>query len=561
MPLSNSSSSEPEGANRSLVLLLPVALAVQTVILAVLGYWHRYQINPDAVAYIRIALYFTRGDFGLAVSGYWGPMLSWLIAPILRLVDNPLFAARIVMGLSALIFTMGGIAVFRAVRLTRHGMVLGTGLLILAGSHWSVTVISPDLLMSGLLALASSLLFSRSWPYRWKTQLLAGLAFGLACLTKSVALPITVLLIAGLGFLPRASRRGGIGHCLRASATTMVAVAVIVFPWALCMSIKYGKPVLSTSAGINHAIVGPGDIERYHPIVRGFRVPEQGRITDWEDPPVEAYHYWSPIENRGYFLHQCRLLKKNFSAVLDYLGSFDRFRLGLASLSLCCVALASGWKGSDGGHWRWSIVPAASVGVIYLPIYCSDPRYYYLAYPYLFASSSGLINSLSPDNRSTCGRPLGILILTWSFLVPLAYDLAGDVSSRVGWDGRPPDWLMLARAIDSAGVKGPIAGADSTGMYLGLFSQRTFLGSDPRATPESFAVSGAGLIVVARGTVLARELSNDARFQDLSPALRIGPEVSPHQVFRITDRASCAGRYVRETSWAGWVTTEGGKEQ
>ena len=40
-----------------------------------------HQINPDGVAYMRLARYWAEGRLDLAVSSYWGPLLSWLLVP------------------------------------------------------------------------------------------------------------------------------------------------------------------------------------------------------------------------------------------------------------------------------------------------------------------------------------------------------------------------------------------------------------------------------------------------------------------------------------------------
>ena len=43
------------------------------------------RLNTDAIAYMRIAEYWAAGNFELAVTGYWGPLLSLLMVPFLYL--------------------------------------------------------------------------------------------------------------------------------------------------------------------------------------------------------------------------------------------------------------------------------------------------------------------------------------------------------------------------------------------------------------------------------------------------------------------------------------------
>src|ERR1700757_2469317 len=52
--------------------------------LALLGVYFRNALNTDAVPSLRIANYYAVAKLDLAVSGYWAPFLSWLMAPLLK---------------------------------------------------------------------------------------------------------------------------------------------------------------------------------------------------------------------------------------------------------------------------------------------------------------------------------------------------------------------------------------------------------------------------------------------------------------------------------------------
>lgn len=45
--------------------------------------YYQYQINPDGICYISIAQKYLSGNYGSAINGYWGPLLSWLLVPFL----------------------------------------------------------------------------------------------------------------------------------------------------------------------------------------------------------------------------------------------------------------------------------------------------------------------------------------------------------------------------------------------------------------------------------------------------------------------------------------------
>src|SRR5678815_536426 len=113
------------------------------------------QVDEDAIYYIRIAQYYLSGKVDLMISGYWGPMLSWLIAPWLLVFQDPLFAARAAMAVSAMVFLFGCVCVLRAVQLPAPAVVIGAWIIASIGLVWSVAGITPDLLLTGLFAFGT----------------------------------------------------------------------------------------------------------------------------------------------------------------------------------------------------------------------------------------------------------------------------------------------------------------------------------------------------------------------------------------------------------------------
>ncbi|MEK7706793.1 MAG: hypothetical protein AAB380_02210, partial [Verrucomicrobiota bacterium] len=264
----------------------------QLALLVLLGWHFRHALNTDAVAYIRIASYYADGNTALAVSGYWGPLLSWLIAAFLKLGASELVAARLAMMVSAQVFLWGCVAVFRSFQLPERWCVIGAALAALAGAYWSALEITPDLLMAGIIALAVSRMCDEA-----KTGIasaaVSGLLWGLAYLTKAVALPLgclTMLAFAGLDYL---RNRGALPAIFRQVLVRGAVFALVAAPWVATLSLKYHQLTFSTSARISHALTGPPDVDRYHPFARTFHEPEPGRITSWEDPTRMAYQYWS----------------------------------------------------------------------------------------------------------------------------------------------------------------------------------------------------------------------------------------------------------------------------
>ncbi|MCI0556816.1 MAG: hypothetical protein L0287_38240, partial [Anaerolineae bacterium] len=141
-------------AHPSWVYLIP--LIIQVPLLIISGRMNPDQMNPDLVSYLLMAQHYLQGSFHLAVNGYWGPLFSWLIVPVLALLQDPVLAARIVNGIGAVIYLIGGIRILRSFEFDRIIVLAGGLLIALFSIYWSTFVIEPDLLMSGLLLVGLS---------------------------------------------------------------------------------------------------------------------------------------------------------------------------------------------------------------------------------------------------------------------------------------------------------------------------------------------------------------------------------------------------------------------
>jgi hypothetical protein len=298
--------------------MILTAFIVQIILLIKATWLFREQINPDAVSYIRIAQYYLNGQTDLMVSGVWGPLLSWLIVPWLLVFDDPLLAAHAAVATSAVVFLYGTYSLLRAMKLQREAVVAGTWVTAFLSAAWSTIVITPDLLMAGIFCCGVSLLLSGRWTFG------AGVVLGTAYLAKHMALPVSAMVVCVLAVIYQRSMRQvvivGVGFLLTAG------------PWIAALSYKYNHPVFSTIGPVQHAIVGPDDVNRDHPDHFHFYAPEPGRITVAEDPTNLPYKYWSPLESKEYAVHQLKLVYQNARLAVHFLRSFDWLGLGLVSV-------------------------------------------------------------------------------------------------------------------------------------------------------------------------------------------------------------------------------------
>lgn len=533
-----------------------IALA-QLAGLALAGWWFRLALNTDAVAYLRLAEHYAQGQFHLAVSGYWGPLLSWLMAPLFQLGFPPLVAARVAMGFSAIIFFWGCIAWFRATRLADEWIRLGAWTAAAVSIPWSVGNITPDLLLAGVLAWGASFLVHANSSRPLSFSLLAGLTAGMAFLTKAVALPLSALVALGwFGWLWR-TRQLSRAVALRAFGLFTVGLSVLVIQWASLLTHRYGRLTVTTSAPIAHAIAGPPDVERYHPTMRAFHWPPPGRITTWEDPSELTYRQWSPFASPHYAWHQMKVLLTNLG--------LSQLMLTTVFLDWPCVLGLAVWLqmkrksakgkrgeaavpanettvtnnvnaelqtvGAQGAGLPFAAIFLAALTLVYLPNYLrfGDQRFFYPALPFLFTAGVWLVDHLETllkrhgwhdgTSRTDWRR-----WLTWalgaSFALPAAIVMfvvlppkrqAGELAAQ------------LAAAMNAARLPpGPLAGSalqpgGRTGLFTAYWLRQPWLGDEARPTVATLRRSGAHYFLANRQDPPAAELMQTTDFVDVTP--------------------------------------------
>ncbi|MCX8157688.1 MAG: glycosyltransferase family 39 protein [Verrucomicrobiae bacterium] len=495
---------------------LIAAAAVQLAGLLAAGWWFREALNTDAVAYLRLADYYAQGSWSLALNGYWGPLLSWLLAPLRVLDCPPWLAARLVMGLSAVFFFVCCNQWLLTLPEEESWPKAGVWTAALISIPWSVAQITPDLLLAGCLALVWMALYRARQLSSPRWSLAAGALAGLAYLAKAVALPVT-LLTAGLWLLGNPLQRKFFKSNAGLFAAFLVGLAIVIAPWVSLLTAHYGQLTLTRSARINHALAGPPDVERYHPTFRTFHAPPPGRLTTWEDPSEMSYATWQPWANLPSAWHQCKVILKNLALI----------QLMLTTLFLDWPVVLGWWWWSRRNPLTVSIPPplrlaACALGalmLIYAPNYLrlGDQRYFYAAFPLLWLTGVWMargFGALLPEAKRWLHHALPL-----SFVIPACALLfwwlppkraAGQIA------------LQLAEELRATNLRGPMAGsALQPGGRVGLMTayclNLPWLGDQPTATPEACLASGAELFLVNQNDPLAEALQRHPAFREVSP--------------------------------------------
>jgi hypothetical protein len=460
-------------------------------------------------------------------------VLSWLVAPFLWAGVPPLAAARAVMALSAIIFLLGCRRIFCGAKL--DGLFyLGLWTMAVLSILWSVEWITPDLLLAGVVLFAFAEMVDSAWYLRPATAFGSGALWGLAYLVKAVALPLGILTCLGMAVLWWRKNPQAHSDIARNAGLTLAGLVLVAGLWAAVLSWHYGKLTIATSASYNHALVGPSATMNADLLDEGFRQPEPGKITIWEDPPL-PYPDWSPWKNWRNAAHQIGIMARNTPVVVYILT-----RICVVFPILAAVALVKRVKfrthPDDGANRIWFLWPVAALGIVYLPNYLmvEELRYFYAAAPLLFVGGAALLlrnwSYWQPRRQRYAALLLAASLLLPALLRCAFYSGQTRLAGQCGH--------FLAYRIRRAGLAAPLAGSGwfesgRTGLYAAFFLGQPWLGDELSPHAADFRSSGANLIVVRRGSEIAHELAEDGSFRNLDELLFSPEEVRhfPLQVF------------------------------
>lgn len=452
------------------------ALLVYGALVLVLSAAHMDRLNPDGVAYLRQAGYWANGQFEAAISLYWSPLFPLTMAPLRWAGVDGLVAARIVLGLSGAALLLATSALLRnwtrAEAWPRAILLLGAAP---AAAAFQFFVVAPDVLLSALLVSGFALLPKAGSADTARPAFWTGLLAGGATWAKAYALPFGLLhLPISLWWLARSSGRPAGPRILAAMAGFLLAIAPL---WGL-LTWKNGAPTIGKSGPINHAVVGPRDVDRQHPVVWGL--PSPPHVSIWEAPDRLPYPFWSPFASRAYFNHQVGLVCDNAAAIILAIGRLDAAWLGLAAWVAVGIGAftARGRRGDVRKTALWLCGTCLLYAGGYLPI-AFEPRY---------------LNSLAlPMVMLAVGLLTAALPARWGLV--LALTVAGSLGTRWGpvvqrdLEGVPPEYFRgLAAELQKAGLRGPFAATSwYHGVALAYHTGEAHAGFPPEADAEVVA--------------------------------------------------------------------------
>lgn len=471
-------------------------LSVYGLIVGVFTWRSMDAIGPDGVSYILLAEHTVRGEWTLAITGFWSPLLSWLLVPFITFGIDPLHGFHVMAVFIGAGFVIGVWLLTARFMILMPLRILVTLVSAVRAAVFTLGMVTPDLLVADLLAVYFYLTLDPRLGREPRLGFALGIAAGLAYLAKAYAGPFFLVhataLMGGFAYLDK--RKELRLQWLRSWLSALAGFILIAGPWIGVISMKYGHPTFSTAAGYNHAIIAPdNERARSHPMGPEIWPLVSGRLNLWEDPTLIPHNDWSPFESRTNLKHQVDQTLQAGWKTLGMLGQLDVLKLGLAAFAVAAVLLLRG-KEDDARKriYRWSVLTVAAYGAGYALVgLWMEFRYYWPVDIVLLALVFHFVDRIC--RRLKIGFPGWSIVfrkavVTSAIVISVASFAISPIRTLAYWMSEPPrglEFRVIAQDLDKRGLRGPIASTEwHEGLYLSYYLGQTYVGRPSTLGPE-----------------------------------------------------------------------------
>jgi hypothetical protein len=355
--------------------------------------YYRYQINPDGVSYITIASKYLQGDFKNAINAFWGPMISWLLVPLLFFKIPALYAVKIQMLFVGLITLLGVRRLF-SVQINRQLRPLLLFPLIPILLYFSLFAITPDLHLVCAFVFYFAVIFDPCYFSKVKNGVLCGLFGGLAFLCKSFAFPYFIIHFLLFNFLHHRrhsdseAKKGVIKNCLWG----FFIFALISGCWTILISHKYHTLTFGTAGlGAFRIVINP----EMETIIEGFRDPPNATAVSFHEDPTSLifqtnpWHITESMANLKYYLS---IVGRNLSETMKILFIFSPITY-LFLIILFVRKLGGSGRGLSKEFRGFALISLLLNVAGYVPMFVEE-RYLWVSLILFYVMGCDFINSL-----------------------------------------------------------------------------------------------------------------------------------------------------------------------
>ena len=296
----------------------------------------RYVLNPDGISYINIAKKYLSGNFQLAVNGYWSPLFSWILVPLLALKIDALLATKILSVIIGIFLLIGvnRLLISQKIRDIWRAWALFTIIPLLL--MFTFIVITSDLLLCTILIYYLNSLLDKNFTKYKDQAVTVGWYGALAFLAKSYTLIFFLVhfTVSVYLFYRRYKLKTKKRFILSQWLMAVFIFIVISGIWSVIISKKYQRLTFSMAAGFNQQLTAK-NVNIYPNNITGLIEPADRLSTSyWNDPSNIQLTKQSNMLLGEKIIYRLKLVYRNFVKTIVIYNSLSIFAIAIILISL-----------------------------------------------------------------------------------------------------------------------------------------------------------------------------------------------------------------------------------
>ena len=445
---------------------LTLVLIIYSVLAIISFNYHHYHLGADGISYIAIAENYLNGDYVNAINGYWSPLYSWLMTPVIYFGFELQYAGYVTRFVSLIVgfFTIIGLnglsSTFNLNNTIKRALLFTSIPLIL---FFAIRYDTPDLLVVCILIYYFSIIFKKNYSHSWVNGALCGFLGGIGFLSKTYVFPFFIahfFILNAIYYFKGLKLRKT--HVKTNFIIGLVFFLMISGIWMGTISAKYDKLTIGTSTDYNHAIIGPE--YQKHPVyfVGLIKPPNPNATSTWENPSIVKLKDWSPFESLKYFEFQLNIIHKNFlKTIIIIITEF----YSILSLAIIIVSLYFISKPNTKKCFKERLIYLMITIFIYSSGYLLifvEERYLWPMIILIMFCGFYLINSIQTKVVSVKFRNIALILLLISFILVPTYELVTYPNTDTS------DYTLSKILRNEYGIQGNIASNNHWENTLGV---------------------------------------------------------------------------------------------
>ncbi len=426
--------------NRSASLM---ALALYVALFFLLFPWYQHVLDIDAISYLHVAERYASGDWQTALNGYWSPLFSWILVPLVHVNIDLVVGAKYVNALIGLLTLVSCFRLFARFPLTPTFQRVYPFALVGMVLSFVFYELCADLLQLWLLILYLDVVIRPNWIRRKKSVITAAVLAALGYYAKAYTFPFFMVHFPIAIWLEL--RRPTIRVAWLEGRSTwflgMVVFLLLTMPYVAAISSKYGSFRINNAGKLNTSwFLSPGLSDQRKLVAEP---PYTDATSYWDDPTYAQEKFVGPFTSMHFFAVQVKWWISNvlkFAGLLNQISVFAfLILLGFGFWLYRTPKLPpSAWQLG----WMLSLYPAG-----YLLIFI-EWRYIWII-PVLLLLLAGIL--LYDCLQSGWLHKVAVLILTLILPISLLVQPMQELQD-LRYNNR--DTYALADAFKARGIKG-----------------------------------------------------------------------------------------------------------